>query len=497
MISKQLLIKIQSIRSTRSVFVWTGVSLGLIFSLILLLVDAYQNKLEISVTTIIQLYRQDLILLISFFVPLLLTIGGYVISKAYRLREQTLQQEKAEAEQQMDQLQTFVENIAKGNFTNTEYVFKNVELSALLMSIREKLVDQKEEDERSRWVAEGHARFGEVLRQADDLEALAYEVIKNLVRYVGLNQGAVFIHHKDEQQNEQLMQSACYAYDRKKFIKKSLTVGEGLVGQCFLENETIILKKVPQDYIRITSGLGQATPHFVIIVPIKVNDVREGVIELAGFKSIEDYQIKFIEKVCEGFASVLRTTKVNNETRALLNATQAQAEQLRSQEEEIRQNLEEMQATQEQLNRQLDESRVLAERVGRREMVMALTTILSETDLNGTITFANDKFCEVSKYTRNELIGKPQNIVRHSDMPKELFKLFWDTIRKGEVFKGIVKNKAKDGSHYWVDATIVPIKNAEGEVIKYVGSRYHIEDDKLATALYEKQAEKFGWLVLH
>ncbi|NBW37492.1 MAG: PAS domain S-box protein, partial [Cytophagia bacterium] len=363
--------------------------------------------------------------------------------------------------------------------------------------IREKLVNQKVEDDKSRWVAEGHARFGEVLRQADDLEALAYEVIKNLVRYVGLNQGAVFVHHKDEKQNEQLIQSACYAYDRKKFIKKSLTVGEGLVGQCFLENETIILKKVPQDYIRITSGLGEATPHFVIIVPIKVNDVTEGVIELAGFKSIEDYQIKFIEKVCEGFASVLRTTKVNNETRALLNATQAQAEQLRSQEEEIRQNLEEMQATQEQLNRQLDESRVLAERVGRREMVMALTTILSETDLHGTITFANDKFCEVSKYTREELIGKPQNIVRHPDMPKELFKLFWDTIRKGEVFKGIVKNKAKDGSHYWVDATIVPIKNAEGKVIKYVGSRYHIEDDKLATALYEKQAEKFGWLVLH
>jgi PAS domain-containing protein len=69
--------------------------------------------------------------------------------------------------------------------------------------------------------------------------------------------------------------------------------------------------------------------------------------------------------------------------------------------------------------------------------------------------------------------------------------------RKGKVFKGIVKNKAKDGSHYWVDATIVPIKNAEGKVIKYVGSRYHIEDEKLATALYEKQAEKFGWLVLN
>ena len=78
-------------------------------------------------------------------------------------------------------------------------------------------------------------------------------------------------------------------------------------------------------------------------------------------------------------------------------------------------------------------------------------------------------------------------------MPKQLFQLFWQTIQRGEVFKGIVKNKAKDGSHYWVDATIVPIVNAEGVVMKYVGSRYHITDDALAVALYNKQADQFHW----
>lgn len=486
----------QLLASQRTKLAWIGALIGLIFPLAALFLDMYLRDLHFSFTDILRLYKENPIHLIIWLTPFMLTWMGYTFSKGFRTREQLLQQGKTEAEEQMDQLQTFVENIAKGNFAETQYVFKNSELSSLLMSIRQKLFNQKEEDDKARWIAEGHARFAEVLRQADDRNVLTYEVVKNLVRYVGLNQGAVFIHEKDAQQDERLIQRACYAYDRKKYTTKSLSLGEGLVGQCFLENETIILKQVPENYIRITSGLGDAPPHFVILVPIKVNDLTEGVLEMAGFKEVEDYKIKFIEKVCEGVASVLRTTKVNNETRALLNATQEQTEQLRSQEEEIRQNLEEMQATQEQLNRQLDESRVLAERVGRREMVMALTTILSETDLNGTITFANDKFCEVSKYTREELIGKPQNIVRHPEMPKELFKLFWDTIRKGEVFRGIVKNKAKDGSHYWVDATIVPIKNNEGEVIKYVGSRYHIVDDKLGTALYAKQAEKFGWPVL-
>jgi PAS domain S-box-containing protein len=155
--------------------------------------------------------------------------------------------------------------------------------------------------------------------------------------------------------------------------------------------------------------------------------------------------------------------------------------------------MEEMHATQEELARQLEESNVLKERVDRRQQLMALTTILSETDLFGTITYVNEKFCEVSKYTHDELIGKPQNIVRHPDMPKELFKFFWATIKQGEVFRGILKNSTKDGGHYWVEATIVPIKNNEGKIIKYTGSRYHLEDEELAVKLYNKQADHFGW----
>jgi len=184
---------------------------------------------------------------------------------------------------------------------------------------------------------------------------------------------------------------------------------------------------------------------------------------------------------------------VNDETKALLTETQNQTEELQAQEEEIRQNMEEMHATQEQLTRQLEESNILSERIERRQQVMALTTILSETDLAGTITFVNDKFCEVSKYTREQLMGKPQNIVRHPDMPKELFKLFWETIKQGKVFRGIIKNKAKDGGHYWVDATIVPIKDKDGKTMKYTGSRYHLEDEELAVKLYNKQADHFGW----
>lgn len=119
-------------------------------------------------------------------------------------------------------------------------------------------------------------------------------------------------------------------------------------------------------------------------------------------------------------------------------------------------------------------------------------TLLSKTDSAGIIVFANDAFCEVSKYSRQELIGKPHSIVRHPDMPRRLFEIFWETIQKGEIFRGIIKNKAKDDSHYWVKATIMPVMDENKSIVKYIGARYLIEDDDLANDLFQHQALALG-----
>jgi PAS domain S-box-containing protein len=164
-------------------------------------------------------------------------------------------------------------------------------------------------------------------------------------------------------------------------------------------------------------------------------------------------------------------------------------EESRAQEEEIRQNLEEMQTLKEGTEKLLEEIKV-------REDVFGITTILSESDLFGTIIYANQKLTDISKYETDELIGKPHNIFRHPDMPKELFRLLWETIKKGQTFKGIVKNRAKDGSHYWVDGCFVPVKDSQGKVVKYVGARYHIENEEMALKLYNEQALRLGLPVL-
>ena len=122
------------------------------------------------------------------------------------------------------------------------------------------------------------------------------------------------------------------------------------------------------------------------------------------------------------------------------------------------------------------------------------SNIVSKTDPKGIITYANDEFCRVSKYSRDELIGKAHNIVRHPDVPKEVFAELWQTIQAGRIWKGIVPNHAKDGSTYIVDATIVPIKNANGEITEYIAIRHEItklvETQKIADEKSDSLLEK-------
>lgn len=108
--------------------------------------------------------------------------------------------------------------------------------------------------------------------------------------------------------------------------------------------------------------------------------------------------------------------------------------------------------------------------------VVDASSIVSKTDLKGVITYVNDQFCKISGYSKEELIGKPHNIVRHPNMPKEAFEDLWNTIKDKKIWRGVVENLKKDGSSYFVKATIIPILDENDNIVEYIGLREDITD---------------------
>ncbi len=109
--------------------------------------------------------------------------------------------------------------------------------------------------------------------------------------------------------------------------------------------------------------------------------------------------------------------------------------------------------------------------------------IVSQTDLEGVIVYANRMFCETSGYRAQELVGKAHSIIRHPDMPKLAFAKMWETIQAGRAWNGLIKNLRKDGLYYWVDTEILPLKDNKGNITGYIAarkpaSRKNIEETK-------------------
>ena len=149
--------------------------------------------------------------------------------------------------------------------------------------------------------------------------------------------------------------SACYAYDRQKFLSKKIESGEGLVGRCYQEQEKIFLTEIPNDYIKITSGLGDNNPTSLLLIPLAYNNNIFGILEIASFNKYQEHEVEFIERIGESIAATISSAKANIQTAVLLEQSQQQAEEMSSQEEEMRQNMEELRATQEQSTRREQE----------------------------------------------------------------------------------------------------------------------------------------------
>lgn len=390
-----------------------------------------------------------------------------------KVQLENLAQANATLKQELGSAATFLKQITAGNLNvQQQSIVSDNDLAVALRGLQEQMTSLHYQEKQRSWVNEGIAKFADLLRihQQDSLKEIFYKIISQLVPYMRANQGALFI-AQEENGLAYLEMVSCYAYEKRKYLSRRIQAGEGLVGQCFLEKDIIYMTEVPESYVKITSGLGEALPRAILIVPLITDKTAVGVLELASFNSFQPFEIEFVKKIAESIASAYNNIRITENTKHLLNESQLQAEALKAQEEEMRQNMEELTASQEELRR------IQLETEAQNKIFNSMA-IVSKTDARGNITYVNEEFVRWSKYSQEEVIGKNHRILKSGHQDDKIFSDLWQTISTGKIWRGEVKNKAKDGTYYWVDAIIAPVLDQHGKPREYISQRFVINDKK-------------------
>jgi len=309
------------------------------------------------------------------------------------------------------------------------------------------------------WLLTGNTDLKEKLIGDKSLEELANNTIGFLCTYLKAQIGAVYLFNDKE---NALMLNGRYAFSSATDIKEKFMLNEGLIGQAAQEQKQISLTDVAEEHIRITSSVVDAKPKHILIVPFLFEGKTMGVIEIGRLTDFNETEKEFINASMNSVAIAVNTAFNQEALRELLEKIQAQKGEMEISALEIEQQLH-------SLNQ---------------------ASILSIADANGNIIYANDNFCKISKYSREELIGNNHRMLKSGKQPDGLFIGMWKSISGGRTWKGEIVNKAKDGTFYWVDTTITPFKGVDGKIEKYVAIRFDITNTKNQMEELAKQGEE-------
>lgn len=363
----------------------------------------------------------------------------------------------------------FAEKIGQGDLL-TDFIPSSEKdiLGKSLLSMRDNLFVNAEEDKKRNWINFGLNKLSEVLRISNNLGVLTDNVLRALIQYTNSLQGAIYV-ETDEAENQKLKMVACYAYERKKNLNVLINKGEGLIGQAFLENKPTYLTEIPES-LTISSGTGFARPKCMLIVPLTVNDETHGILQLASFQGLEQYQIDFVQKIAESLAISIKNSKVNERTNRLLDESLQQSELMKSQEEELRQNMEELAATQEEMKRKAETAERNASAY-TNSVLKGLSSNMATIEFtpDGHILDANENFLKVFKYSLEEIKEQHHKIF----VPEEIastkeYQVFWKKRANGENENGIFKRIDKQGNYVWLNGIYTSVIDGNGKVIKVI-----------------------------
>src|SRR6266542_2156183 len=229
--------------------------------------------------------------------------------------------------------------VTQGDLTRSVAVEAQGEVAALKDNINEMIRNLKDTTQKNKeqdWLKTNLARFSSMLQGQRDLTAVANTILSELAPLVDAQQGVFYVNQPNTGGERVMKLLGGYAYTTRRYLANEFRAGEGLIGQCMLEKKRILLTNAPGDYIVISSGLGEAAPLNVVVLPAVFEEEVKAVIELASFGRFSETHIAFLDQLTESIGIVINTIEANTRTERLLIQSQQLAAELQSQQDELK-----------------------------------------------------------------------------------------------------------------------------------------------------------------
>jgi len=317
----------------------------------------------------------------------------------------------------------------------------------------------KIEEDKLAFVSTGLIQIAESCKGELAFENMGEIVCKFLAEYLQAPALSFYVVEKNG-----LQFSGGYALDKSKNRDAIIGLGEGLVGQAALDTKVLVISDVPSEHFQISSSLVTSKPNILNFVPLIANEIVVGIIEIGFFCPLSEEGYLLLDALQQPLGGIIQdqmARRNSQEQYALIESNEAKL--------------------------------VLANKdLAAQKTAMDEHSLVSVTDIKGNITYANDKFCAISGYSREELIGKNHRLLNSQNQPKDYWREMFLKVSKGGVWHDEVCNKAKDGHFYWVDTTVVALYDGGNKLNGYTSIRTDITRqketiDNLAEA--KKQAE--------
>jgi len=391
---------------SRNIWIFTLIGLAIVlFTWILLAID---ENLEFSLSHWLVAHKNNPSLIVFDWLPLYIYIILSIAKKQFDQEIVAYEEELISTQKILDHNTEFAKLLSEGDNPPVTDVMLSSDLGHMLKLIQLNAKSNRRKERDITWVNEGKDMISRALRMNDEIKELAYEILKNLSKYISAVQGAMYLYDAEKKELENI---SLLAYNRQKFIEQVFQLGEGLVGQCAYEMDYIYRTEIPDDYISISSGiLGDQKPKSILLIPLITNEQLQGVLEFAFFEPrIPKITIQFLLELGEIIARTFYNLRVNAQTKFLLEESRKMTVELQENEQILNESAEEMRATQDELQKaniqlkaKIDEASNATDRIYK--LLENASEIISIYDKNFKLKYISPSVEHILGYTAEEMI---------------------------------------------------------------------------------------------